>query len=87
MLFSLDASHSSVYEKIGPASNCLIEMILPKMFPKPTIKSLSGKRRNWAKSHKLYLTADNRINAKLIIREMKFLDFEICQTIPLGCKR
>ena len=58
-------------------------MILPKMFPKPAIKSLSGQKRNWAKSHKLYLTADNRINAKMIIREMKFLDFEIRQIIPL----
>ncbi len=53
------------------------------MFPKPTIKSLSGKRRNWAKAYKLYLTSDNRINAKWIIREMRYLDFEIRRTIPL----
>jgi len=60
-----------------------IEMILPKLFPKPTIKSLSGARRNWAKSQKLYLTADKRIMAEKVIQEMKYLDLEICQTIPL----
>jgi len=58
-------------------------MILPKLFPKPTIKSLSGARRNWAKSQKLYLTADNRIAAKKVIQKMKYLDLQIRQTIPL----
>jgi len=58
-------------------------MILPKLFPRPSIKSLSGDRRNWAKSQKLYLTADNRIRAKLVDREIKYLDLEICRTIPL----
>ena len=41
---------------------------------KPTIKSLSGKRRNWAKVHKFYLTGRNRITADLLIRELKRME-------------
>ena len=52
-------------------------------FLKPTIKSLSGKRRNWAKANKLYLTGRNRINADLTVREIKRLEVEISWTIPL----
>jgi len=58
-------------------------MILPHLHPRPAIKSLSGERRNWAKTQKLYLTSENRINAKLVVREMNYLDLEIRQTIPL----
>ncbi len=52
-------------------------------FLKPTIKSLSGKRRNWAKANKFYLTGRNRINADLTVREIKRLEVEISWTIPL----
>ena len=30
-----------------------------------------------------YITSENRINAKLVVREIKYLDLEIRQTIPL----
>jgi hypothetical protein len=59
-------------------------MILPRLYPKPTIKSLSGKRRSWAKNHKYYLTGDDRINAELIIRQLKLVNYEIQQVIPLA---
>jgi hypothetical protein len=38
-------------------------MIYGKLFLKPTIKSLSGKKRNWAKVHGLVLTGRNKNNA------------------------
>ena len=64
--------HFSRHEKI----------ILPCLYPKPTIKSLSGKRRSWAKNHKYYLTGDDRINAELIIRQLKLVNYEIADHTP-----
>jgi len=58
-------------------------MILPRLFPKPRIKALSGKRRNWAKSNKFYLTGHNRITADLLIRHLMRVDYEIGKTAAL----
>ena len=58
--------------------------ILPRLYPWSKIKSLSAKRRSWAKKHKYNLSGDDRINADLIIRRLVLVNFEIQQTTLLA---
>jgi len=58
-------------------------MILPRLYPKPSIKDLSGKRRNWAKMNKYYLTPDDRITSETLLRQLKVVEFEMKKMIAL----
>ena len=52
-------------------------MIYPLLYAKPPIKSLSGYRRNWAKSQGLILSGSNRINARNICLSIDRIDQQI----------
>ena len=43
------------------------------IYPKPRIKELTGRRRNWAKNHKIMLTGFNMWNAAECSKYMKIL--------------
>ena len=55
---------------------CDSKMHIPRFF-KPTIKSLSGDRRNFAKAHGLVLSGVNRNNAYHLLEDLKEIDRSI----------
>ena len=52
---------------------CDSKMLIPRFF-KPTIKSLSGDRCNFVKSHGLVLSGQNRNNAYHLLEDLKQID-------------
>ena len=57
------------------------------LYPKPRIKQLSGRRRNWAKNNKLFLNGFNLRNASDCSECMKILKREILAAPPSTPKR
>ena len=54
-------------------------MIFHQLFPKPTIKQLSGRKRNWAKANELILTGRNKNNAHECAKYLMMLKNAICR--------
>ena len=52
---------------------CNSKMHIHRFF-KPTIKQLSGDRRNYAKAHGLVLSDENRNNAYHLLEDLKQID-------------
>lgn len=62
---------------------CDSKMHIPRFF-KPTIKSLSGDRRNFAKSHGLVLSGENRNNAYHLLEDLKQIDRSLLAAYKLA---